>query len=195
MATDTRERLIRTTGRLLRTQGYAATGLNEIMRAADAPKGSMYFHFPGGKEQLAAEAVGAFADRGNRGLEEILAESATMHDLIHAIFDVYIEHLQATDYREGCAVATVSLDAAAGRPVLAEATDQAFRGWVDRLAEGLEARGRSPQESHALATLIIAAVEGTIMMAKGERSTEPVAAARDALLKAVARAPVTVPAG
>lgn len=195
MATDTRDRLIRTTGRLLRTQGYAATGLNEIMRAADAPKGSMYFHFPGGKEQLAAEAVGAFADRGNRGLERILAESATMHDLIHAIFDVYIEHLQATDYREGCAVATVSLDAAAGRPVLAEATDQAFRGWVDRLAEGLEARGRTPEESHALATLIIAAVEGTIMMAKGERSTEPVAAARDALLKAVARAPVTVPAG
>ena len=72
MPSDTRDRLVRSTSRLLRTQGYAATGLNQVMVEADAPKGSMYFHFPGGKEQLAAAAVDLFAARASARLDRHL---------------------------------------------------------------------------------------------------------------------------
>jgi TetR/AcrR family transcriptional repressor of lmrAB and yxaGH operons len=182
VASDTRDRLVRTTSRLLRKQGYGATGLNQVMAEAQAPKGSMYFHFPGGKEELAAAAVDHFAERVMRRMEKGLAESATVSEAVAGFFDGYIEHFQRTDFSEGCAVATVVLDAAANHEALAAATGRALRGWVDRFAEALEAEGRSPAEAHRLATLIIAAIEGTIVIGKGERSTEPLVAVQ-ALLR------------
>ena len=181
MASDTRERLVRSTSRLLRTQGYTATGLNQVMAEADAPKGSMYFHFPGGKVQLAAAAVDLFAERSTSRMRRYVAEHDTVRDAVSAIFDAYVEHLERTGYTEGCAVATVARDAASAHEQLADATGRALHAWTDVLAEALEAEGRPPAEAHALATLVIAAIEGTVVMAKGEQSTEPIATTRDVL--------------
>jgi TetR/AcrR family transcriptional regulator, lmrAB and yxaGH operons repressor len=143
------------------------------MAEAQAPKGSMYFHFPGGKEELAAAAVDYFAERVMRRMETGLEEAATVGEAVTGFFDGYIEHFRRTDFAEGCAVATVVLDAASQHEALANATGRALRGWVDRFAEALEAEGRSPAEAHALATVIVAAIEGTVVLGKGERSTEP----------------------
>ena len=181
MPSDTRDRLIRTTSRLLRKQGYGATGLNQVMAEAQAPKGSMYFHFPGGKEELAAAALDSFAERVTRRLENGLAEADTVGEAVATFFDEYIEHFRRTNFCEGCAVATVALDAASAHEVLAAATGRALRGWIDRFAEALEAEGRSPAEAHRLATLIVAAIEGTVVIGKGERSTEPFVAVRAVL--------------
>ena len=186
MASDTRDRLVRTTSRLLRKQGYGATGLNQVMAEAQAPKGSMYFHFPGGKEELAAAAVDDFAERVMQRMETGLAEAATVAEAVAGFFDGYIEHFQRTDFSEGCAVATVVLDAAANHEALGAATGRALRGWVDRFAEALEAEGRSPAEAHGLATLIVAAIEGTIVIGKGERSTEPLVAVQAVLRELLA---------
>jgi TetR/AcrR family transcriptional regulator, lmrAB and yxaGH operons repressor len=195
VASDTRDRLVRTTSRLLRKQGYGATGLNQVMAEAQAPKGSMYFHFPGGKEELAAAAVDHFAERVTWRLQAGLEEAGTVSEAVATFFDDYIEHFQRTDFAEGCAVATVALDAAAAHEALATATGRALRGWIERFAEALEAEGRSPAEAHALATLIVAAIEGTIVIGKGERSTEPLVAVRavlrDLLAPAAALAPAT----
>jgi TetR/AcrR family transcriptional repressor of lmrAB and yxaGH operons len=191
VASDTRDRLIRSTSRLLRTQGYAATGLNQVMAEADAPKGSMYFHFPDGKVQLAAAALDLFAERASRRMHRYLDEHDTVGEAVTAIFDSYVEHLEATDFAEGCAVATVALDAAAAHETLADATSRALHMWTDDLAAALETEGRSPAEAHGLATLVIATIEGTIVMAKGERSTEPIATTRD-LLRTILR-PAAVP--
>jgi TetR/AcrR family transcriptional regulator, lmrAB and yxaGH operons repressor len=181
VASDTRDRLVRTTSRLLRKQGYGATGLNQVMAEAQAPKGSMYFHFPGGKEELAAAAIDYFAERVTQRLDNGLAEAGTVREAVTRFFDDYIEHLDRTDFSEGCAVATVALDAAAAHEALAAATGRALRGWIDRFAQALEAEGRSPAEAHRLATLVIAAIEGTLVICKGERSTEPLVAARGIL--------------
>ncbi len=193
MASDTRDRLVRTTSRLLRKQGYGATGLNQVMAEAQAPKGSMYFHFPGGKEELAAAAVEYFSERVIRALDEGLDRADTVAEAVAAFFDNYIEHIERTDFAEGCAVATVALDAAAAHDALATATGRALRRWIDRFAEALEAEGRSAAEAHGLATLIIAAIEGTIVIGKGERSTEPLVVVQavlgDLLAPAAALAP------
>jgi TetR/AcrR family transcriptional regulator, lmrAB and yxaGH operons repressor len=187
VASDTRDRLIRSTGRLLRTQGYAATGLNQVMAEAEAPKGSMYFHFPGGKVELAGAAVDRFAERTTAGMGRILAEHDTVADAVATMFDRYAEHLERTGYAEGCAVASVALDAASTHPTLAEATGRALRAWTGVLAAALEAEGRPPAEAHGLATVVIAAMEGTIVMARGEQSTEPIATTRDVLRTLLSR--------
>jgi AcrR family transcriptional regulator len=194
VASDTRDRLVRTTSRLLRKQGYGATGLNQVMAEAHAPKGSMYFHFPGGKEELAAAAVDYFAERATRRLEQGLEEGDTVGGAVATFFDDYIEHLQRTDFAEGCAVATVALDAAAAHEALATATGRALRGWIDRFAQALEAEGRSAPEAHGLATLIIAAIEGTIVIGKGERSTEPLVAVQAVLQDLLAPKDALAPA-
>ena len=187
MASDTRDRLVRSTSRLLRTQGYAATGLNQIMAEAEAPRGSMYFHFPGGKVELAGAAVDRFAERATARMQKVLAEHDSVADAVATIFDNYVEHLEATAFAEGCAVATVALDAASTHPSLAEATGRAMREWTGVLATALEAEGRSPEEAHGLATLVIAAIEGTIVMARGEQSIEPITTTRDVLRSLLAR--------
>lgn len=187
MASDTRDRLVRSTTRLLRTQGYAATGLNQIMAEADAPKGSMYFHFPGGKTELAAAAVDRFAARSTERMRGYLAEHDTVAEAVVEIFDGYVGHLEKTAFSEGCAVANVALDAASTHPTLAEATGRAMRLWVDVLAEGLEAEGRTADEAHGLATLVIACIEGTVVMARGEQSSEPISTTRDMLRAVLAR--------
>jgi TetR/AcrR family transcriptional regulator, lmrAB and yxaGH operons repressor len=194
VASDTRDRLIRTTSRLLRKQGYGATGLNQVMAEAQAPKGSMYFHFPGGKEELAAAAVDYFAERVTQRLENGLAAADTVGEAVAAFFDEYIEHLDRTDFSEGCAVATVALDAASAHEALAAATGRALRGWIDRFAEALEAEGRSPAEAHRLSTLTVAAIEGTIVIGKGERSTEPLVAVQAVLRDLLAPADTVVAA-
>jgi AcrR family transcriptional regulator len=182
VATDTRERLIKTTGRLLRQQGYSATGLNQVMAEAEAPKGSMYFHFPGGKEQLAAAAVDRFADRVSDYTRRALEESGTVREAVVRFMDEYAARLQRTDYSEGCAVASVAVEATGTRPELTQSTGRALQMWVGDFARALEAEGHEPEAAHRLATLIIAMIEGSVVMVKGSRSVEPLEAARDAIL-------------
>jgi TetR/AcrR family transcriptional repressor of lmrAB and yxaGH operons len=164
------------------------------MAEAQAPKGSMYFHFPGGKEELAAAAVDHFAERVMRRLEAGFEEADTVSEAVSTFFDDYIEHFHRTDFAEGCAVATVALDAAAAHEALATATGRALRGWIDRFAKALEAEGRSPAEAHGLATLIVAAIEGTVVIGKGERTTEPFVAVRAVLQDLLTPADALAPA-
>jgi TetR/AcrR family transcriptional repressor of lmrAB and yxaGH operons len=187
VASDTRDRLVRSTTRLLRRQGYAATGLNQIMAEADAPKGSMYFHFPGGKTELAAAAVDRFAARSATRLQQYVDEHDTVADAVAELFDDYVARLERTAFTEGCAVANVALDAASSHPLLAEATGRALHRWVDVLAHALEAEGRAADEAHGLATLVIACIEGTVVMARGEQSSEPISTTRDVLRTVLAR--------
>lgn len=181
MASDTRDRLIRATGRLLRSRGYAGTGLNQVTAEAGAPRGSMYFHFPGGKQELAAAAVDRFGQRVRERMAERLASSDSVADAVAGYFDALIRVLERSDFEEGCAVATVALEAAATNEGLAETTGKALREWTQLFADALEAEGRSPGEAHDLATLIVAAVEGALVLSKGQRSTAPAASLRATL--------------
>jgi TetR/AcrR family transcriptional repressor of lmrAB and yxaGH operons len=181
VASDTRDRLIRTTSRLLRTQGYGATGLNQIVAEADAPKGSMYFHFPGGKEELAAAALDRFAERVGAAMAKGIDGADSVSDAMVAFFDGEIERLERSQFVDGCPVATVALDASAAHDALAASTGSAFRRWTAVAAEALEAEGRTPEAAKAAATLFLAAFEGAMVMAKAQRSIEPMTLARDAV--------------
>src|SRR5262245_14300452 len=176
---DTRERMIRTTGRLLRQRGYHGTGLNQIVAEADAPKGSMYFHFPGGKAQLAAAAVDHYSERVLRVLHDLVVEHGAEAAGMTAYLDRMAEGFDRVGYEEGCTVATVAAEAAPSEPRLAEATARALRGWTDALAKGLEHEGHDGAEAHRLATAAIALIEGAVVMARGTQSSEPVRQIRD----------------
>lgn len=206
MTTDTRERMIRTTGRLLRQQGYHGTGLNQIVAEAKAPKGSMYFHFPGGKAELGAAAVDAFSDRVIAHLLTLVKEHGSQAAGFGAYLDYMADGFDHYGYNEGCAVATVAAEAAPAEPLLAAATSRALHAWIDSLSKGLEHEGHDPATARRLATAGIALVEGAIVIARGMQSSEPVREIRHVIVDLLAapgpatarkrrkKAPTTVPA-
>ncbi len=182
MATEARERMIRTTGRLLRQQGYHGTGLNQIVAEAGAPKGSMYFYFPGGKAELAAAAVDRYAGKVTELLLALLAEHGTAAGAVAAYLDRMATGFDERGFADGCTVASAAAEVAPNEPVIGSATKRALVAWTEALAARLVAEGHPGSEAHRLATAAITLIEGAIVMAKGTQSTDPVREVRDTVV-------------
>src|SRR5262245_4774617 len=129
MAKDTRTRMLETTSRLLKLRGYHGTGLNEILAESGAPRGSLYFHFPGGKDQLVMEATRLAVDRITSRRREVLASAATPSAALRAFAEGMAALLSETDYRLGCPIAPIVLDGTEEMPDLAVLSRQTFQEW------------------------------------------------------------------
>ncbi|MBC6447248.1 TetR/AcrR family transcriptional regulator [Actinokineospora xionganensis] len=166
--TDTRERTLRTAATLFRTQGYHGTGLNQVLAEGGLPKGSLYFHFPGGKEQLAAEAVTLAAGELCDWVSVILESAPDAATGLDAVIQTLAEHLVASDFSRGCPIGTVAPD---GGDMVREACASAFASWQgvvrDFLAE------RNIPDADDVATTLLAALEGAQLLARTRRDTAP----------------------
>jgi len=156
--TDTRERMITTAAKLMQRQGYHGTGLNQILAEAKAPKGSMYFHFPGGKDQLAAAAIAASADYVLGVLRR--SEAAAAAEALDAYIAGVVDALEARDFATGCPIATVALEVAPAGGEIGEACALAFERLIAHVAGWLERDGLAPDEAADRAFMIYAAIEG-----------------------------------
>lgn len=172
---DTRARMVATTARLLMTQGYHGTGLGQVLEEARAPKGSLYHHFPGGKEELAAEAVRRSAEEWRVAVLAVVEASPSPSPLraVRAVCELLATRLEASAFRDGCPVATVALEASASSDLMHEACSEAYRTWQLVLADRLLAHGLPAARAARLGTTILAAVEGGLLLAKAARSGEP----------------------
>ena len=182
-----RDAFIGAAGVLLRRQGYAATGLNEIVERSGAPKGSLYFHFPGGKEQL---AVAAMKDQGERLRSAITATLAADEDLGQALgnlLDALAAGLQSSGYRDGCPIATITLEAAADSGAVRAAADEIFQGWLAELQARLLHTGLDAQSSRRRAMTILASIEGALILARAQQDVEPLHAVAAELREQAAR--------
>src|ERR687898_2195200 len=109
---ETRERMIRAAAGLFRRRGYDGTGLNEILERSGAPRGSLYFHFPGGKEELAVAAITEVGTTLGSGMEALLTSSDDAGEGIARVIDFLADDLERSDFRGGCPIAAVTLDGA-----------------------------------------------------------------------------------
>ncbi|MGO9196141.1 MAG: TetR/AcrR family transcriptional regulator [Acidimicrobiales bacterium] len=170
--TDTRKRMVRTTARLLRRQGYAATGWRQVVADSATPWGSQAHHFPGGKEQLAAEAISLSGSGYERLLRVALTDSHPA-DAVRNLVEVAATELESSGWANGCPVATVALETAHRSDALAEACGGALSKWRGTIARSLLEHGVAPVQAHALATLVLAGMEGGLVMARANRDAEP----------------------
>lgn len=162
---ETRERLLTTAATLFQAQGYHATGLNQVVAEGRAPKGSLYFHFPGGKEQLAAESVALSAAK----VHEWLRDASDVDEAL----DLFARQLVASDFKDGCPVATVALDVAGESEQIREACAAAYSSWRHVLVEFLVRQGIHADRAAGLAITVLAAVEGALLLAKTQRDVAP----------------------
>ncbi|WP_410669695.1 TetR/AcrR family transcriptional regulator [Amycolatopsis sp. cmx-4-68] len=174
--TDTRQRMLDTAADLFQTQGYHATGLTQLTTAGGAPKGSLYFHFPGGKEQLAAEAVQLSSERTGELLSAIVRDAPDAPTAIDRAVDALASFLTGSDFQRGCPLATVALDAAAASEPIREACADGYSYWHGVLADYLAGQGLSPERADELATVVLAAVEGGLLLARTRRDVAPLRA-------------------
>lgn len=170
-----RERMLRAAVRLVATQGVSATGLREIVAAADAPRGSLQHYFPGGKDQLISEAILAAGEVGGRRVRKLAARPGTGSpgDLIAAMADSWRDVFAASDFAEGCPLAAAATDTAATSPVIREALSQALRSWTAQAEEALADLGVPRSRTAQLAQLMISSIEGALILARAARDTAP----------------------
>ena len=177
MAVPTRERFVTETARLLRTQGYAATGVQQIVAAAAAPLGSLYHHFPGGKVDLAAEAIrtagGAYV-----GLVSLVFDGEPdLPTAVRTFFAAAAQHLVETGYADACPIATVALEVASTNEVLRRATADVFDGWRDVGTAYFTERGLSEDLARDLTLALVTALEGAFVLDQATRRTAALALA------------------
>ena len=184
--TDSRSRMIRAASELFRQRGYHATAFSDVVQESGAPRGSIYFHFPGGKQELAREAIARAADE----IEEMVHRAASQADdpasLIRALARIQVQRLEASGYCSGCAIATMVLELAPQDEELSAEFDKVFARWRTALAD-LEPCGLEPQRALALADLIMSAFEGALILSRAARNTEPFWSTTEALITMAGR--------
>src|SRR5262245_64284021 len=122
--TDSRSRMIAAAAELFRQRGYHATTFSDVVRDSGAPRGSTYFHFPGGKAELAREAIARAGDE----LEEMVDQAARHADdpasLVRALAQIMAGRLERSGYQSGCPIATMVLELAPGQEELSTDLDR-----------------------------------------------------------------------
>ena len=173
MAKDTRDRMIETTARLLQHRGYYGTPLSLILEESGSPRGSLYFHFPDGKDQLVIEATRRTIAQGSQALKQALAHSDTPAKAVRAFFEATAKIMRDTDYTYGCPVAPVILDASGGLQALSVLCQEAFVEWVGLLQDSFINAGIPKKRAGALALLVESSIEGLLLITRAYRDTAP----------------------
>ena len=171
--TDTRERMIRAAIDLYREHGMGGTGFTDVLDATGAARGAIYHHFPGGKDELAAEVV-ATSGRDLLHFVERLLEKHTPGDAIRRFSAWFAEQLERTDMAFGCPIAPPVLEAALESDAIAGASATAFDAWRDELSRALRGEGVPSARARALGETVFAGLEGALILCRAHRSSRPI---------------------
>jgi AcrR family transcriptional regulator len=188
MSTNTRQRIVETSAELFRRQGYAATGVKQIVTGAQAPFGSLYHFFPGGKEELGAEAIRTSGALYELLIPAVFGPAPDVATGVRDFFDGAAAHLVETDYEDACPIATVALEVSSSSETMRQACADVFESWTAAGSQLYDGTPLTPEQARVLTIQMIAALEGAFVLARAARSTEPLTLAGDLMVDAVQRA-------
>jgi len=173
-ASDSKGKTLAAAATLFRQQGYHGTALHDILAAGGSPRGSLYFHFPKGKEQIGEAALGLAAEAVRQGIARAAEASDNAEGFLVRIVRGMAADLERSDYREGCPIATTALETAAQSETLGAATRNAFQKWELEIKRALFRFGLTSGDADLLATLVLSQLEGALLLARTYRSLEPI---------------------
>lgn len=168
-----RQKLVDATAALLQRQGFHATGLSQIVTESGAPRGSLYFYFPGGKEELACAALEAAGARYRDLLGAVASTYADPGDAVEGVCQALGDALEASGFEQGCPLATVALEASSASDAVRSTVAHHYETWIELISERLVAAGLEAESAPRLATFALAAIEGALLLAKVEKSQRP----------------------
>ncbi len=166
---------------LFRRRGYEGVGVAELLAVSGAPRGSLYFHFPGGKEQIAIEAVRKAGMTVAEGIRQRSKATTSIEDYIDTACTGWATNLDASDFENGCIIALVGLEAASASPALKDEAAAAFASWEEELTEMAASKGLGEPQARRFAAAFIGSVEGAIMLARTRRQSRAMLDSADAM--------------
>jgi len=178
-APDSKAKTVIAAVKLFGQRGYHGTALNDILDAAGSPRGSLYFHFPKGKEEIGEAASGLAGEAVRQVIATAAETSNNVEDFLTQIVQTMASNLERSGYTEGCPIATTALETAAQSEILGAAARNAFQSWEYELTRGFERFGR--KDAALLATTVLSQLEGALLLARTYRSLEPMHRAQEAV--------------
>ncbi|MFD5177053.1 TetR/AcrR family transcriptional regulator [Nocardia sp. NPDC058379] len=171
---------------LFSRQGFGGTGIKAVLAAAEAPYGSLYHFFPGGKQELGAAALTHGGARYRELLESIYPPGADVVEATAASFVQTAELLEDTEYGYACPIATIALEVANNDEMMRTAAAAAFESWLEVLTERFTTAGMAADRAREVAVEIFCLIEGAVLLARTTRSSAPLDTAGRAATNAVA---------
>ncbi len=169
---STKERIMSASAELFRRNGYAGTGLKAIVATANAPFGSLYHFFPGGKQQLGAEVIRSAGRLYLKLIEAIFDPAPDVVTAVGNFFAGAAQTLRETDYADACPIATVALEVASTSEPLRRATADVFESWITAAGERFAQAGIRKRAARELAISTLSALEGAFVLCRAMRSTD-----------------------
>jgi AcrR family transcriptional regulator len=168
---ESKQKMVQSAAVLFREHGYSGTGVREVIEHSGAPRGSIYHHFPGGKAELAGEAVRYASDVVAARIERAIGSGDPVAAL-RAYVAGWRRTLEHSDFRAGCPIVAVAVEATE-EPALAEAVAAAFERWERMFATALREAGVSRARARRLATLTVSSIEGAVVLCRARRDVGP----------------------
>src|SRR5258705_5632656 len=169
MAGEVRARMVESAVQLLARRGLQATSFSEVLELSGAPRGSVYHHFPEGKDQLVGSALELTSTRLHEVLDQMAGSRAD--EITDRFMRIWRFVLSRSQFEAGCAVLAVTV--ATDSRELLDQTAAVFRRWRARLAELLQQGGLAPEQAARFAAILVASSEGAVVMSRAEHSMEP----------------------
>lgn len=169
---DTKSRMVASAVTLLRERGAAGVTIDAVLADSGAPRGSVYHHFPGGRDELLMTGATAAAKFITRLIDAAAADGDPA-TAIDAFVEFWRQSLLASDYRAGCPVVSLAVDARDDLPEAADLVRETFAIWQQKLAALLVEHGHTKARARSLAALVLASIEGAILLCRAERSDKP----------------------
>ena len=171
MTNESRASMVRSAASLIRTRGVSATSLADVLADSGAPRGSVYHHFPRGKDQLAEDAIRWTSERVLAHQRACRAKTAA--GVLACFIDMWRQVVLASRGTAGCVVAGVAIDTAADAEGLIDVVRATFRSWIELLSEQLESAGVPRQRASAIALATVAGMEGALILCRAEGDGGP----------------------
>jgi AcrR family transcriptional regulator len=170
---DSKDRMIIAARRLFREHGYLGTALSDVVTESAAPRGSVYFHFPGGKEELATEVALVHAADAITRINRAAAATSTAAELITAVIGRERDDLVSSNYHEGCAMAPLVIETAPASAGLSDVTRRGFADIIAALAARLTEKDVPHDRAVELATSAVTSIQGALILGRVMRSPDP----------------------
>jgi TetR/AcrR family transcriptional repressor of lmrAB and yxaGH operons len=187
MANATKDRMLQAATKLLQTRGYYGTGLNDVLAESGAPRGSLYFHFPGGKGQLALEATRAAVDEVTLATAATIAEAETPGAALRTIAERIAELMRTTDYERSCPISPLVQDGANDLPALLDLCREAFDTWMGLMREMLQKAGLPPRRAKTLSLLAQTVFQGGAIVSRSHHDERMLLDAIDEVARLIDR--------
>jgi TetR/AcrR family transcriptional repressor of lmrAB and yxaGH operons len=169
----TREKFLKAAAVLIEKKGYGATGLSEIIKLSRAPKGSLYYHFPHGKEQLAAEVVTQAGAIVAGRIQDHAAHQPDPETAIRTFLYRVAERMEETNFHTGSTITLVALESATQSKRINLACRDSYSMLIGAFAKLIEGAGLAEARARDVATMLVAAVEGAIVLSRTFHSADP----------------------